>query len=125
MQLRRTVTAACAMAMLFGMACSSSGSSSGGSTSSNRDVLTRAEMDEANSGNVYDAIQRLRPSWLRVRGGSGTIQVMMNSVRVGDVTFLQTVRADNVIEVQFVNSRDATTKWGTGFTAGAIDIITR
>lgn len=127
MQLRRTVTAAWTMAMLFGLACSSSGSSSTSGSSSNRDVLTRAEIDESNSGSLYDAIQKLRSSWLRTRGGGSQaeIQVMMDGVRVGDVSFLQTVRSDNVIEVRFVNSRDATTRWGTGFTAGAIDIISR
>ncbi len=125
MQLRRTAAAACAMLILFGTACASSGSSGTGTSSSNRDVLTRAEIDHANSASLFDAIQRLRPSWLRGRGGRGTIQVMMDGVRIGDVTFLQTVRSDTVIEVQYVNSRDATTRWGTGFSAGAIDIITR
>ena len=127
MQLQRTAAAACAMVLLFGLACSSSGSSSGSTSSSNRDVLTRAELDESNSGSLYDAIQRLRASWLRPRGGGSqaAVQVMMDGVRVGDTSFLQTIRPDNVIEVHYVNSRDATTRWGTGFSAGAIDIITR
>ncbi len=126
MQLHRTVAAAYAMVLLFGMACSSSGASSG-TSSSNRDVLTRAEIDESNSGSLYDAIQRLRSSWLRPRGGGSQaeVQVMMDGVRVGDVSFLQNVRPESVIEVHYVNSRDATTRWGTGFTAGAIDIISR
>ena len=121
MQWRRTMAAACATAMLFGMACASSGASAGGSSSSSRDVLTRAEMDESQSGTVSAAIRRHRPSWLTPHGGGGRVQIMLNGAPNGDLG----MATDNVIEIRYLNPSDATTLWGTGYAAGAIDIITR
>jgi hypothetical protein len=117
-----------ATAAVITAACASSGGT--GRTTGSRDVLTRQQLMETSSSNAFEAIQRLRPTWLRTRGtsstrGSSEIVVFMDGVRVGEVDFLRSQRLDNVIEIRFVNARDATTRWGTGFSSGVIEVITR
>jgi hypothetical protein len=125
--IRSLATLSALVALTTGCASSGAGGSSSGGS---RDLLTREEIQQSGAGTLYDAIQRERPTWLRARGpitgqGQDGIHVIMDGVRVGDVNFLQSARVDNVLEVRFINARDATTRWGTGFSSGAIEIRTR
>lgn len=115
-------------AAMLTAACASSGGT--GRTTGSRDVLTREQLMETSSSNAYEAIQRLRPTWLRTRGtsssrGPAEIVVFMDGVRAGQIEFLRSQRLDNIIQIRFVNARDATTRWGTGYSSGVIEIITR
>jgi hypothetical protein len=128
-------------------ACSSGGTkassapataSNGGEAKQRRSsaVLTSAELRAANVTNVYDAVQRLRPSWLRSRGEtsfgnaskatSTTFpSVFLDNAQYGSLGSLRQLTVDQVLEVQFISSSDATTRWGTGYTAGVILVVTR
>ena len=110
------------------MACASTG---GRASTGNRDVLTREEIMGTSASDLLEVVRRLRPSWLRTRGvssaqGGAQIAVFMDGVRMGDSPrFLSSLRPENVIEMRYVNARDATTRWGTGFPSGVIEVITR
>jgi hypothetical protein len=83
-------------------------------------------MDEVAATSAYDAILRLRPAWLRTRGGSeGDIRVYIDGVNAGDTQRLRVMSLDRVREMRRISASDATTRWGTGHTAGAIEVITR
>jgi hypothetical protein len=41
------------------------------------------------------------------------------------VEILRSIRAGDVEEARFLNARDATTRYGTDMTAGAIEVVTR
>jgi hypothetical protein len=115
------------------MVAASCATGTGGTTarSGPRNELTQAQMIATNTSTVYDAIRRLRPGWLRVRGststrpGAGGILVYMDGVRAGPVDRLQQMNVTSVTMARYVSPNDATTRWGTGHSAGVIEIITR
>lgn len=84
------------------------------------DLSAVAEMD------LYGAISRLRPTWLRPQS-RGTLPVIVvdGTPQAGGIDALRTMRAADATEVQYMNASDATTRYGTGYTAGAIIITTR
>jgi hypothetical protein len=51
--------------------------------------------------------------------------VYIDGVRGASLDDLREVQADRVKECRFLNANDATTKYGTGHPAGAIEIITK
>jgi hypothetical protein len=79
-----------------------------------------------NAGSVYDAMQRLRPRWLRSRstiGGDAVLPVVyVDGVRGGDISFLQSIRIEEVERARFINARDARTRCGTGHPGGGIEV---
>ncbi len=113
--------------------CASSGTSSSSGRRTNPDVITRAELDEIAQANqsVYEAIGRLRVTWLRPRTPAS---IQFNSDRLPkamidnqqfELDFLHSLRIEDVQELRFVDSREATFRWGTGFANGVIEVISR
>jgi outer membrane receptor protein involved in Fe transport len=114
--------------------CGGSGASGGGAAAprpaANR--LTATELERAGASDVYGAVQELRPQWLVVRGGvdlrgqQATIAVIMDGVQQsGGIDVLRNIPVTDVQEVSFLSARDATTKYGTNMTAGAIVVVTK
>jgi hypothetical protein len=94
---------------------------------SNPNLLTGDQLRETNVGNVYDALRRLRPQWLRSRGSASIVSpesteavVYVSGIRRGEPRTLQNVSLDQVQRVEFIDARDATTRFGTGHAGGAI-----
>lgn len=109
--------------------CASTGSSSG--SSRNPDVITSEELrgTQIQSENAYNAVQRLRPSWLRARGSSFTggrplPVVFVDGTRFGELDSLRSLNVSDIVQIEFLDSRDATTRFGTGYPAGAIMVTT-
>ena len=71
---------------------------------------------------AYQAIQRLRPRWLRGRSGRDPF-VYVNGRRRGGLDVLRALRADSVLGVEFVEPEDATIRFGAG--GGVIQLRTR
>lgn len=91
------------------------------------DVLTAAEIAPANVGTAYDAVKRLRPAFLMSMLGPSPFAeraVYLDGVRLAGFQDLQLVPAAAVREIRFLNSVDATTRFGTGNSAGALVIVT-
>ena len=116
-------------------ACASGGGTAGGTGGagqSSRDPVTRTQLESMETLNAYEALQRLRPSWLQPRGtvtmnaaDREGIKVYLDRVLVGDIQNLRSVAVRNVEEIRFLDSRQATTQFGTGHTSGAILVTTR
>lgn len=94
---------------------------------SNVNLLTGDQLRETNVGNVYDALRRLRPQWLRARGSASIVSpestepvVYVSGIRRGEIRTLQNVSLDQVQRVEFIDARDATTRFGTGHGGGVI-----
>src|SRR4051812_1227186 len=67
-------------------ACASGGGSGGpGGSAPNRAVITDAEFAGAGSETTYEAIQRLRPEWLRPRATSGGSSSLTPAAGSGEV----------------------------------------
>lgn len=84
------------------------------------DLAAVAELD------LFAAISRLRPTWLRPQS-RGTLPVIVvdGTPQAGGADALRTMRATDASEIEYMNASDATTRYGTGYTAGAIIITTR
>jgi hypothetical protein len=106
--------------LLAGCASGSTGGGGGGG-----DVLATEDLATVSNLSLYDAIQRLRPRWLQARAGQPLPQVMMNGSQMGGVEVLRGMQATDVSSVRFLDAQDATTRFGTGYTGGAIELVSR
>ncbi len=74
-------------------------------------------------------VEQLRPAMLRPRGGATSgaepIATYVDGVKVGDVEGLRSVQAAMISEIRYLNPNDATQRFGTGHTSGAIVIVTK
>ena len=110
MNIRLCFALAAALSMF--LACAQS-SGSGGASRANSDLITRAELVELDVGNVYEAIQRLRPLWLRVRGGGGASQmaaevvVFQDQAFLGDVDQLRRLGTEGIYTIRHLNRSEA------------------
>lgn len=77
------------------------------------DVITAAELAESNTSNLYEAVERLRPQWLRPRGvtnfsGGGTaLYVYQGNTQLGGVEALRSMNIDFAEEIRFLDSTQA------------------
>jgi hypothetical protein len=119
--------------LLVPAACGGSRSSAAESTTptTRRDIIAREELDRGQWANAYEAVRNLRPQWLRVRGRDtinsepGTVQVVLDDVRLGGTDALRTLPLTGVVYFQWMDGISASQRWGTGFGNGAILISTR
>jgi outer membrane cobalamin receptor len=103
----------------------------------NRNVITQEEVEKSMATDAYDLIQKLRPAWFTRRGvasGQATADAVggmddgvrvvayVDGIRWAD---LSTLTVERIKEVHYLNASDATTKYGTGHTSGAIEVITK
>jgi outer membrane cobalamin receptor len=98
----------------------------------NTNVITRQELEASVAMTAYDAIQRLRPSYLRTRGAqtfdpsvSTQAAVYLDGQRYGDITALRSMPVHAIEEIQYLSPAAATSKYGTDHTAGVIELVTR
>ena len=114
-----------------------------------RSVIGIREIREARAENVYELVRSLRPEWLRTRGvasmretprgrstgpnpddveitqpGIGTVKVYLDDSHYGDLDSLRELQPGHVGEIRFLDTREATMKWGGGHLHGAIHVIT-
>jgi len=76
-------------------------------------------------------IRRLRPAWLSARGQTSIVNgaasypvVYIDEIRHGGLPSLNRIPTSEILRLEYYNTADATTRWGTGHTAGAINIVT-
>jgi len=126
-----------AVALLaIAVGCASSGVAK---TSKNQNVITSEEVAQTSATNAYELIQHLRPNYLRTRGAvhgspsaDGTnhleavdIVVYLNETKFGGTEQLRQIAFSDIREVHYYSASEATTKWGTGHSVGAIQVLTR
>lgn len=123
-------------ALLLGLtltltACS--GASAGGSAAPRRNgnAISVQELEEPSIStlSVYDAIMRLRPTWLRERGatsvrGTSLLPEVILNESPSSVDMLRGLRASDVTALEYMNAADATTLYGTGYANGVIKVRT-
>lgn len=110
----------------------------------NRDKIEAEELRALPPTNVYQLIKSKRANWLNTRGatnyatvsgmgldGSGVtnaaepeIVVYVDNARYGTQESLRSLQTDDVETIEYLNSTNATQRFGTGHLHGAI-VITR
>lgn len=97
-----------------------------------RDRITRQELAQSGTTNLFAAVERLRPHWLRARGftnmrGSGTaIVVYQGTTQLGSLDALRQITPEFAEELRFLDSSEASNTLpglGSRAVAGAIVIL--
>ena len=95
-------------------------------------VISEAEIIEADVASAYDVIRKLRANFLTYRGrtnfrgaSASEPRVYLDDQPYGGVSSLRSIRAGHVAEIRLYRSWEATTKFGTGNMDGVIAITTR
>ena len=111
------------------MACAPPASSG---KSRNANVLTAEEIAGSQATTAYEAVQSLRPNFLRTRGSHTfdptAVQaphVFLDGQKFGELEILRSISVQTIREIRYYNAADATTKYGTGYTHGIIEVSTR
>jgi len=133
-----------------GLACASSTGGAGGApgggvspsgtavapTSSNRSVINGEELSNTHETSLYNAIQRLRPDWLRTRGPSSiqagaqgnmnadAVNVFQDMQKLGTVDVLRSMSLNQATSLRFYTAAEAQLRFGTGNPNGVIQILT-
>ena len=94
------------------------------------DFLNAAQLAATGAASLYDAVDRLKPQWLRARGGARSAQpvvvnVYLGGQQMGDISFLRSMQVDDVAAVQFFTASEASTRWGSHNTGGVIAVTPR
>jgi hypothetical protein len=121
----------CLIAGFLSASCASG--SSGSSVSRDRSRISQEELVEFPSGTAYEAIERLRPRWIRSRGVSSTrpgatpdyAAVFIDNAPVGGLEALYRVSIRDIDYIEYMSASDATTRYGTGYPGGIIKIFTK
>lgn len=93
-------------------------------------VLTRDEIAAAPVSTAYEALNRLRPRFLRPHATGGRPQtafavVYIDGVRRGALDVLHSVAANAIMEIRYITAADATTRYGLDLEGGVIDVTLR
>ncbi len=126
MNRRNAIATLAGTLLLWG--CASAGGT--GESTSNGDVIVRAELESLGAMGTLEAMQRLRPRFLRPRASTGTSRqaeypkVYLDNLRLESVNDLRTLPTSEVFEIRYLDPNDATTRYGTGHTAGVILVTT-
>ena len=95
-----------------------------------QNVLAAAEIERSNAGTLHEAIQLLRPHFLFSRGRSSLRTpnsqrptVVVNSVPQASFESLRAIYARDVEYVRFLSAAEATTRFGTGYITGVIEVV--
>ena len=110
---------------LLAASCAAGGGSEESGPRRSRNLITSEELTEVSEvGTVFDAIQRLRPNWLRGRGTS-SVRVFVDGAPMGGTSVLRNYRVDVIRECRFISPTDASTRFGTGYGGGVIEVFTK
>lgn len=99
--------------------CATTGAPGDGTPRGSQNHIIEAELQPLHQLSAYQAVERLRPRWLRSRVGRQA-QVVVGGTPGQDLSALRTIRATDIREMRFVSAADATTRYGTGYDGGAI-----
>ena len=120
-----------AMLLACGVACAPRGGAGPQSAGYDRYLITPEELATVEvRTTALEVIQRMRPNWLQSRGPAGIsgssspLVYYVNQQRIGENP-LARYAAGELLEIRFLNAVEATQRFGTGHTSGAILLTTR
>ena len=130
---RHTVSRILLLGLFLGVtACGTAGGRGGGSGGGSRGAITRSQIERLADGSAFMVVQMLRPRWLAVRTQAtprnqtaAYAQVFVDQLHFGPLGSLERISTTQIDRIEYLNARDATTQYGTGYLGGIIRVITR
>ena len=132
---RAPLLLSCSLALLAGCApAAAEGGATTGASASTRlraNLITREELESSGTTNLYDAVQRLRPQWLRnaantsYSGGGAELVVYQGTSLLGGVETLRQFAPGYAVALRYLDASTATNTLpglGSRRVAGAIVI---
>jgi hypothetical protein len=126
-------------ALIAAAACASSGTTTttvaagaGARPRKDPNVITAEELASRPALTARQAIEQLRPQFLRTRGtttlgnasSTDMIWVYFDGTRMGGLDVLNNISVSEIREIRYLSPSEATNRWGTGHVQGAI-LVTR
>ena len=110
--MRASIGGPCVLGLLALSACLSGCSSATQGPRGERDLITAEEVEGVAVSNAYELIERLRPLWLRSRGGRSTrleteIVVYLDGSMLGGIDALNGIPIEMVGSVRALDAADA------------------
>ena len=121
------------MAVLLSLvaAACSTGSGRPGEPRRDRNLLTLEELAPLESFTAWEAVQRLRPMWMRPGGIRNSANpaghyptVFVDGSPYGPMEVLRTFRVRDLQEIRYVSGTDATIRYGGEYQGGVILLMT-
>lgn len=96
-------------------------------------VITLEEIEATQAETAYDIIQQLRPRWMVRNRGQRTFnetaadyaKVVLDELPPREFDFLREIPRATIREMRFLEAREATYLYGTGYNAGVIKVTTK
>jgi hypothetical protein len=109
------------------------GGPSSGAPPRDQNVITLAEIEATEAETAAQVIQQLRPRWMMRNRGVRTFgegaeaypKVITDESPPREVEFLLQIRKQTIQEIRYLDPREATFKFGTGYSAGVFLITTK
>lgn len=115
---------------VLALAATACATTSDSSSRGSRNVITAEEIREVDALTAFDAVERLRPAFLR-RGRVNVQEdtksfpiVYLDDMKLGGIDELRRIRASQVARIEYLSAADATFRFGTGHTGGALLVTT-
>ena len=105
------------------------GAARGPGSTSNRNVLSLEEMQQAGYSDAFTTVQSLRPQWLVKRGATSSraqsIKVYLDGSLLGPPESLRQITTRSISHMQYLNGLQASERYGLDHDLGAILVTTR
>ena len=128
---------------LLGLAGTADGQQKEKKPAKDRNRITQEEIAKSSAQNALQAVRSLRAFWLSSRGATSlrpnpagdpgfvavtkdqALVVYVDGVRRGGLPDLEMISIDQVKELKYLPSDDATTRFGAGHPLGAIEVLSK
>lgn len=127
--MRNLLTRASTLALLaFSVSCATG--SGGNGAAGDRNVISRAQLDEHRFTNAYEAVAALRTNWLQTRGTDSFTQpsqvlVYFDDSRLGGIETLRGIAITGISYIRYYDGVAASGRWGLDHGQGVIFVSTR
>jgi hypothetical protein len=127
-----TCAAVLTLTTLLFAACATGRSRAGG-PQSNENVITLAEIQTTEARNALEVVQELRPRWMKRNRGARSFadgpadftRVVVDELQPDDFNVLEGIPRELIAQIRYLDAREATFRYGTGYTAGIIVVTTK
>jgi hypothetical protein len=118
--------------LVFLCGCAGSGGPRSNAGRADRYLISQEQIQAQPAGTAMDIVERLQRDWLTGRSatlstntGRSYPHVFVDGRPYGPVDVLLSLGTETIDHIRFIPPSDATTRYGTGYPAGIIEVVTK